>query len=290
MKNIISYHRYPELLPSHSPALHRQLLSAIDATLEDTRQNYSIFLSYPGLEEPGLLYEPRVMRSASMIKVFLLAMAMERVQAGTLSLTQEIVLTDADRLQVKDSAGSIERMPVGTRLTMGRVLELMIIESDNSATNIIIDLLGMEEINTWLQSRDYQDTMLARRMMDLAAVAEGKENLTSARDLGLFFTRLYEAVRAGDVQAKWQEKILLRQTDVSVLGRALPHCLIAHKTGQLESLYHDGGIIYSPAGPIILVLLSDCLPDEAGNKVNLQELAVNIELTLRLQQAGALVD
>lgn len=290
MRDYTKYQNYPQELPADISPLHRQLLSAIDATTEGVRGHYSLYVSFPQLAGPALLYEPRVMRSASMIKVFILGAAVEQLAAERLSLSQEIRLTEENRLNVADSAGSIERMLLGTRLSLERVLRLMITESDNSATNMLIDCLGMDGINDYCRRRGYTETVLKRRMMDFAAAAEGKENLTSARDLGLFFERLFIESEVGDRWAAFMKRLLLLQTDVSVLPRALPGAWIAHKTGELDGLYHDGGIIEGADGPAIVVLLSDGLPDEAANKVTLQELGLNMYLTLRLAKAGLLAD
>lgn len=70
--------------------------------------------------------------------------------------------------------------------TLEKLLELMITKSDNTATNIIIDMIGVEAVNRYLVMNGYKDTQLKRKMMDMTAIREGCENYTSASDLGTF--------------------------------------------------------------------------------------------------------
>ena len=67
----------------------------------------------------------------------------------------------------------------------------MITESDNTAANLLIDRLGMDRINSYMQSHGYTHGVLRRKMMDTEAMREGRENLTSTRDVALLFKRLY---------------------------------------------------------------------------------------------------
>lgn len=63
----------------------------------------------------------------------------------------------------------------------------MIIHSDNTATNLMIDRLGMDRVNRYLKEHGYKDTTLRRKMMDFDAAKKGAENMTTVRDVGLLF-------------------------------------------------------------------------------------------------------
>ena len=94
-------------------------------------------------------------------------------------------------------------------------------------------------------------------MKDLAAVSVGRENYSSVKDLGDFFTRL---VKHSCVSYEYDQKmvdILLQQTDTEVFPAALPQAKVAHKTGELNNLYDDGGIIYMEKGPYVVVIMDD---------------------------------
>ena len=224
-------------------AAHIEALSNGDST------HYEVFVAYP-LENREYVYQSAPMRSASMIKVFILATAMERVKAGTLALDQTLTLHSSDKV---GGAGVIAGYASGTELSLDTVMRFMITESDNTATNMMIDLLGMDAINAYIQQHGYHDTSLQRKMMDSAAVAAGRDNYTSAADLGHFFVTLYNRCCVSPELDDVMLGYLAGQTDTECFPAAMPGVMIAHKTGELGGLYDDGGIIYQEGRPFIMV-------------------------------------
>lgn len=128
------------------------------------------------------------MPSASMIKVFILAKAYEDIQDGRLSRKETFTLTSDN---VVGGAGVLQGRGYGSKVPLQEALELMITESDNTAANLLIDRLGMDRINAYMQSHGYTHSVLRRKMMDTEAMEAGRENLTSTRDIALLFKRLY---------------------------------------------------------------------------------------------------
>lgn len=226
--------------------------SGLGGILGSTADRYSVYLWYAGDDEP-YIYNDATRRSASMIKVFIMAHAMDEARAGRLDLAATLTLKSSDKV---GGAGVLAGYPTGTALTIERLIYLMITESDNIATNMLIDYLGMDAINSYIAASGYSHTALRRHMMDLDAARAGRENETTASDLGLFFRRLYshECVAGYDAQ---MIAVLLDQTDTEVFPAALPGARIAHKTGELDGLYDDGGIVYSAGGDCVLVVLDD---------------------------------
>ena len=194
------------------------------------------------------------MRSASMIKVFILATVMEKAKQGEINIDETLTLRGSDKV---GGAGILAGYASGTELTLREVMELMITHSDNTATNIVIDRVGMSAINEYIQSQGYKDTILRRKMMDYGAIAAGRENFSSVRDLGTFFNRLYNYECVGEEYDKIMLDFLVKQTDTDCFPAALPGKQIAHKTGALDGLYDDGGIIYSDGGDAVLVIMTE---------------------------------
>lgn len=150
----------------------------------------------------------------------------------------------------------------------------MIAESDNTATNMMIDRLGMAEINRWMKAHGCRASRLQRKMMDTKAVREGRENYTSARDLGEFFACLYRSECVGEPYDGKMRDMLLAQTDTECFPRALPKARIAHKTGELDGLYSDGGIFYGENdNDMILVILADDLESRGHAIERMREIA-----------------
>ena len=215
---------------------------------------YAVYLSYPQKSSESFIYNSKPMRSASMIKVFILAAVMDKANRGEIDIDEILTLRGSDKV---GGAGILAGYPSGTELTLREVLELMITHSDNTATNIVIDRIGMATINEYIQRQGYSDTILRRKMMDYDAIAAGRENFSSVCDLGNFFTRLYNYECVGETYDKIMLDFLVKQTDTDCFPAALPDKQIAHKTGALDGLYDDGGIIYSNAGDAVLVIMTE---------------------------------
>lgn len=230
------------------------LAEEIMALSSEDSTRYSVYIAYPGEERPPYIYQSESMRSASMIKVFLLAAAMERVKDGSLHMGLPIVLHSKDKV---GGSGILGGYPNGFVLRLDSVLRLMITESDNTATNILIDLLGMDNINAYIKEKGYKDTCLSRKMMDFAAVRDGRENYTSVRDLGCLFDRIYRHECVSYEHDEIMLSYLKEQTDKECFPSALPETIIAHKTGELEGLYDDGGIIYLGDRALIVVIMTE---------------------------------
>ena len=199
------------------------------------------------------------MRAASMIKVYILGYLFEEVEAGRISLDETIILQSSDQV---GGAGILSGYSAGTALTIDELAKLMITVSDNTATNILIHRLGMENINTYIVKHGYADTKLQRKMMDLTAIEEGRENYTSAKDLGTWFMNLLDGKNMSGASREKMLTYLLGQTDTETFNEALPNRSTAHKTGELGGVYHDGGIIFqnhdrNKENAYVLITLSD---------------------------------
>ena len=250
--------RLPEAeTPQRTEEERRALVDEVRRLAVRGGAKFTVYLADPDDEDVPLIADGEEMRSASMIKVFILACAMEKVKAGDLQLDDVLRLEETDKV---GGAGVISGYRAGTVFSVEELLRQMIAESDNTATNMMIDRLGMTEINGYMKAHGYDASRLQRKMMDAAAVKEGRENITSAKDLGTFFLRLYRSECVGEPYDGKMRDMLFAQTDRECFPQALPDARIAHKTGELDRFYADGGIIYGEDGhTAILVILADDL-------------------------------
>jgi beta-lactamase class A len=127
----------------------------------------------------------------------------------------------------------------------------MIRVSDNTATNIMIDKIGMENVNKMLEFYGLQKTKLRRKMMDFEAVLEGKQNTTTASEMNQLLLLILNGKL---VKPKYHEsmiKKLLACEDYTTFAAKLHGVPIAHKTGTLDYIRADVGIIYGKE-PLIL--------------------------------------
>ena len=211
---------------------------------------FAVYLLRPDIENQPFIFQSRPMRPASMIKMFVLAKVMQDAKDGKLSLDELITIT-ADN--IVGGAGSIAGEGANARVPIRKAAELMIIESDNTATNILIDRVGMDNINQYLRANGYNDTILNHKMM----LQHGNTNLSSAADLGNLFTKIYNNTCVDEYYDRLMISYLLKQQDRDCFPAALPYWNIAHKTGEVDNLYDDGGIFYGAKGDFILVIMND---------------------------------
>lgn len=227
----------------------------LENLLSDEQGQYAVYVSFPAHpDQIPFIYQSKPMRSASMIKVFILAAALEAVKYDQLTLDQKVILESSMKV---GGAGQLSGWADGTSIDLRTLLKLMITESDNTATNMVIDLVGMDNINQYIAAHGYVDTKLQRKMMDLEAQKMGHENYTSVKDLGIYFSRVCTHQCIDEQYDEIMRQLLLQQTDTECFPSALPSATIAHKTGELTGLYDDGGIIYTSHGNYVLCIMND---------------------------------
>lgn len=181
--------------------------------------------------------------SASLIKVPILLAFLSSMEDNHLALDSTLSIAPND--WVDFSVVSEQRL---TQSTVYELLVWMIITSDNTATNVLIDVVGMDFLNEYFHRLGLQDTLLQRKMMDVDRLAKGIDNCTSARDMAHLFTRIYQQDVLSPAYSKLVIDILSRQRIHESLRRYLVDDIkLAHKTGGLDTVDHDVGIVYSSA-------------------------------------------
>ena len=192
--------------------------------------------------------------SASMIKLLILAELMKKVSENKFSLSDTITITEAMRIE---GDGVLKELNLGHHFTLKELATLMIIVSDNQATNILIDFLGMDNINQLGKELGLKETFLRRKMMDTEARKNGHDNYTCADDISLLLKLIYQEKLINKEASQVMLDILLRQQQGERLQRYLPSDIkIAHKCGDLDNLENDGGIIWLGNKIYILVVLT----------------------------------
>lgn len=192
------------------------------------------------------------MPAASMIKVFILADAMEEVKAGNYKLEDEYKIKASDMV---DGSPALQNKQAGTKISFGTLLEKMITVNDNTATNMLIDILGMDTINEYIQAKGYEDTVLSRKMMEVEAQKAGKENYTSVNDLVNIFERLYNNKCVSAEYDKKMLQLLKEQKANNKIPALLPkNITIAHADGDLPGVQNDCGIVYAKENYILAIM------------------------------------
>src|SRR5258708_24538225 len=131
--------------------------------------------------EEFFIHPDEVMPQASSIKIAVLADLYLQAQQGKLKLTDEYTVRKEDLVDGSDIMQGLS--PGVTRLTLRDLATMMIPVSDTSATNVLIERVGLDNVNTMLAGLGLHATRLRRKMMDLKAASEGRENVSTPREM-----------------------------------------------------------------------------------------------------------
>lgn len=154
------------------------------------------------------------------------------------------------KLEDKTSGfGIIQHLHNGTELTLRDLALLMIILSDNTATNILIDICTMESINTTAEKLGLNDTVLQRKMMDATARKKGLDNFTSPVDM----LKLLEILDTNEEIMSIMKKQLCNNKIPYFFNNDIE---FAHKTGDLFQVEHDVGIMFFEDRKIIAIVMT----------------------------------
>ena len=206
------------------------------------------------------LHDNEVFAQASSIKIAILADLDLQAQQGKLKLTDLYTVQASDLVPDSDIMGGLT--PGVTRVTLRDLATMMVAVSDNSATNVLIDRLGMDNVNAMLDSLGLAHTRLRRKMMDLEAAKQGRENISTPREM----MRLLGAIYRGKVLDKESIanffKVLSTNKD-SWIPRDLPaEVKIANKPGSLEGVRNDSGIVFVAGRPYVICVMTAFLENE----------------------------
>lgn len=185
--------------------------------------------------------------SASVIKLFILAEAERRVAEG--SLDKDMLFT-VHKKDCVPSCGALTYLHEGAQVTVEDMYTLMIILSDNSATNFMIDLLGIDAVNAFIRSLGYEKTVLRRKMYDWESAKNGRQNYIAPAEVGDLLERMYRGTLVSPEASADMIRIMLDQQ----INHKIPFYLenlpepvaVAHKTGEDDGITHDAGIVYAP--------------------------------------------
>jgi len=220
-----------------------------------------------------LLHEDEVFAQASSIKITVLATLYLQAQQGKLKLTDLYTVQSSDLVPDSDIMNGLT--PGVTRLTLRDLATMMVAVSDNSAANVLIDRVGMPNVNAMLDSLGLTHTRLRRKMMDLQAAKEGRENISTPREMMTLLDSIYHG-KLLNKESTADFFTMLSTNKNSFIPRDLPADLkIADKEGELEAVRTDSGIVFVEGRPYVICLMTSFLRnerdgEEAITKVSLE--------------------
>jgi len=211
-----------------------------------------------------LLHADDVYPQASSIKIAVLAELYRQSQQGKLKLTDSYTVNASDLVPDSDIMGGLT--PGVTKLTLRDVATMMVAVSDNSATNVLIDRVGMDNVNALMTSLGLKHTLLRRKMMDLKAAGEGRENVSTPKEMSTLLEQIYHGKVLNKEMTDDFFKVLSTHKD-SWIPRYLPEGLkMANKPGALEGVRNDSGVIFVENRPYIICVMTTYLRRESDGE------------------------
>lgn len=209
--------------------------------------------------------------TASSIKIAVLAELYRQAQEGKLKLTDLYTIRKED--DVPDSA-IFNGLTYGvTQVTLRDLATMMIAVSDNSATNVLIDKLGMDNVNAMLAAQGLKQSKLQRKMMDLNAAKQGRENIATPRELMTLLARIHQGKLLDREMTDAFFKMLATSKN-SPIRIAVPETVVsADKPGELEGVRNDSGVVFAQNRPFVISVMTSYARDETAANAAIERIA-----------------
>jgi beta-lactamase class A len=223
-------------------------------------------------ESYGLNADERV-RTASTIKLPIMVEVFARVAEGKAKWTDKLMLTEAKK---QKGSGVLFEFAEGLEPTLRDAVHLMIVISDNTATNLLLDIVTADAVNARMDSLGLKQTRSLRKIGgggESKAFSDPSNKRANGSTFGIGvatpreMVTLLEKLERGEIVSPATSKemiwILKRQQSRESIGRNLLGVELANKTGALDALRSDVGILYSPRGRIAMAITCDDMPEVA---------------------------
>lgn len=243
------------------------LQESIEALAKEYTGQFSYYVGTLADTKGGLVHTPLayqgmcdVHASASLIKVLVMETVFQEARLGRIALEDTITLDEALRVE---GGGALQELSLAHAFSYEELTSLMMTLSDNWATNMLIHAIGMERMEERGREIGLLDTRVKRYMMDFVSQKEGRENLTSVRDLQTLFTHLFTLRHEKDLGERMWRILGRQQFRDKIPFTWGDETVFYHKTGSLSGVEHDAGIYVSKAGNFVIIVLCSKLARQA---------------------------
>jgi beta-lactamase class A len=212
--------------------------------------------------------EDERVRTASTIKLPIMAAVFSAVAQGKVKWDDLIQLREEDKVS---GTGILREFSAGLNLSLRDLVNLMIVVSDNTATNLVLDRITADLVNAEMDKLGLRQTRSLRKVLGKETSGHSREGLreefrrfglgvSTAREMGTLLEKLERGEVVGPEASRKMLAILKRQQFKDGIGRRLPGYQVASKSGSLDRLRSDIGIVYSIGGRIALAITVDDMP------------------------------
>jgi beta-lactamase class A len=209
--------------------------------------------------ERAAVHADEAFPAASVIKVPIMLRLLEMVQAGTAQLEQIVRLAAWHKT---GGSGIFQFFHEGLEVSLEDACTAMITISDNTASNLLLDVTGIEPVNAMLDRYGCRRTRLHRYFGKPEMPGPAGPSQMVPEEMGLLFEKLARVEILTPALCELAMRMLRRQTHRDLIPRYLPEgTLVAHKTGSLVGVRHDAGIIWRAGQPVVFVGMSRDVAD-----------------------------
>jgi beta-lactamase class A len=217
------------------------------------------------------LNEKTAMPSASCIKIPIAMCLLKEIQINNISLEDKHFVSKDDMV---GGSGIIHEFDE-SEYNLNELLTAMLIQSDNTATNKIIDVLGMDKINDSIRELHLKETVLNRKMMDFKACEKGIDNFSSSFDLARCLKVLHQGNYLDYKYSNLMINILKRTQSREKIPFYIPERewnRIGNKSGSLRGIENDAALMNLEKGNFVFVAMSKSLPNNVYGVVTVAKL------------------
>ena len=252
-------------LSARQTAAAESLDRKVKAELASFKGTVSLFARNLDTGESYALGADERVRAASTIKIAVMVEAFARVAEGKAKWTDELVLTKAARYA---GSGVLPELADGLRLTLRDAVNLMMVISDNTATNLVLEQLSTDAVNARMESFGFKQIRILRRVggggdSEAGKVADNKRfglGMATPREMVVLMEKLERGEIVSPAASKEMIELMKREQNHFAIGRTLD-VPMATKYGALDRLRSAIGIIYSKKGRIAMAISCDDMPE-----------------------------
>jgi beta-lactamase class A len=246
----------------------KNLENIVKSELGNDSNNFAVVIKNLNTGERYYLNERKIFNTASLYKLWVMAVVFQKLNDGSLE-GNDVLSSGIAQLNsnFNISSDSAELTDGSITLSVKKALEKMIIFSDNYSAYLLTQKVNLTNVSQFLNDNDFSDSK----------VGTGTDNpKASARDMAAFLDKLYHDKLEDRASSDEMLSLLKRQQLNGKLPKYIPqNIVIAHKTGELGLVSHDAGIIYSPKGDYIIVVLSQT-PNPLGANEKIANLSKKV--------------
>jgi beta-lactamase class A len=245
-------------------------IAAVEATIRESGADVAVALTTLDGRASWFTRADEPFHAASTMKVPVLIELYNQAHQGKLRLDDTLVVRNEFRSladgspytldPADDSETDLYRAAASTR-TLAELCELMITVSSNLATNLLIERLGVDNIQHGVHALGADGMKVLRGVEDSKAFQQGLNNTTTARALAQLMSAIARGEAVDPASSRAMSAILERQTfNEGIPVGVPPGTRVAHKTGEITRFQHDAAIVYAPR-PFVLVILTRGIED-----------------------------